>query len=284
MGIYGKIFLSYFSLFWEGAIMNRLFLREKDPIITKEYLFRRKIGIIGLGPGCGVTSIGTTLAKIVSKNNMNRIQYLEITNPKKSKPLIFDGLGMDKRFLNREFIDFYKEVKEGNPIGHLINRDEDIGWVLITKEDIQKKIILSTQEKTHLINNLNFDLLFCDLELGNQSLGKLEDDRELLSEMSHLIVIIDPLPSKLLASYNLLQWIKVLEEKGLPVSYIVNKYNKGVHKRDFLDFIKLRPNLFIPFISPDEFYVCEYNCQLPFRISELRENLSVFSQNIDILK
>jgi len=259
--------------------MNRLFLREKEPLDKREYVARRKIGILGMGPGCGVTTIGTTLAKLASKDEKGRIQYLELARPKRNKPLIFDSLGMDKRFINRTFVDYYREVKEGNPIRHLINSEEGIRWALITKENAAKATYLSTREKIHLINNLEYDLLFCDMELGDDPWSKIEDEMALLGEMSRLIIVIDALPSKLLGSYHLLQWVKTLNEKGLPVSYIVNKHNKGVQKRDFYDFIKLRPDHFIPFLPPEEFYICEYNCQLPHRINGLRESLREFSEN-----
>lgn len=262
--------------------MNRLFLREKDPLDNTSHLARRKIGIIGLGPGCGVTTIGTTLAKLASKDEKAKVQYLEITTPSGNKPLIFDALGMDKRFINRKFIDYYREVKEGNHIGHLINREEGIGWALATKENRTKGTYLSTREKIHLINNLEYDILFCDLELGYDPWNKIEEERTLLQEMNRLIVVIDALPSKLLANYSLLQWIKALSEKGLPVSFIVNKYNKGIQKRDFFDFIKLRPDHFIPFLPPEQFYICEYNCQLPHRINELRENIAEFCLHKEI--
>lgn len=263
--------------------MNRLFLREKDPVDKSNYVARKKIGIIGLGSGCGVTTIGTILAKLASKDEMRKVHYLEITTPNKNKALIFDALGMDKRFVNRRFIDYYEEVKEGNHIGHLANREEGLSWALVTKENVSKGTHLSTREKIHLINNLEYDILFCDLELGVEPWNKMEEERSLLIEMNILIVVIDPLPSKLLGSYYLLQWIKALEEKGLPVIYVVNKYNKGIQKRDFFDFIKLRPDFFIPFLPPEEFYTCEYTCQLPYRITGLRQSVGEFSQKIDIL-
>jgi hypothetical protein len=97
--------------------------------------------------------------------------------------------------------------------------------------------------------------------------------------MNSLILVIDALPSKLLGNYPLLQWVKALAEKDLPVFYLVNKYNKGVQKRDFFDYIKLRPDHFIPFLPPEEFYTCEYNCQLPHRINALRECLTDFCQS-----
>ena len=262
--------------------MNRLFVREKDPLDKSNYFARRKIGIIGLGPGCGATSIGTTLAKIASKDGKTKIQYLEIRRPSRDKPLIFDALGMDKRFLNRKFIDYYKEVKAGNHIGHLNNRDEGIGWALVTKENVAKETALSTREKIHLINNLDYDILICDLELGTDPCNKLEEERALLLEMNRLILVIDALPSKLLGNYPLLQWVKALAEKDVPVFYLVNKYNKGIQKRDFFDYIKLRPDHFIPFLPPEDFYTCEYNCQLPHRINALRESLTDFCQSKNI--
>lgn len=262
--------------------MNRLFLREKDPINKGDYVPRRKIGILGLGPGCGVTTIGTTLAKIASKKEKGRIQYLEIATPYQNKPLIFDSMGMDRRFVNRPFIDFYKEVKECNPIGHLINSEEGIGWALITKEAANKGTHLLTSESIHLINNLDYDLLFCDMELRSDPRNNFFEESALLLEMSRLIIVIDALPSKLLGSYTLLKWLKSLGERGLPVSYIVNKYNKGVQKRDFFDFIKLRPDHFIPFLPPEDFYICEYNCQLPHRITGLRESLEEFAKSCGI--
>lgn len=281
MEIYGK--MSHNILTWEGGKMNRLFLREKDPIDKNNYVARKKIGLIGLGHGCGVTSIGTTLAKIASKDESKKIHYLEIATPNGKKPLIFDSLGMDKRFINRNFIDYYKQVKEGNHIGHLVNRDEGIYWALVTKENLAKGTCLTTREKVHLINNLDYDVLFCDLDLDCQAWSNLEEERDLLKEMNQLIVVIDALPSKLLGNYSLLQWIKTLEEKGLPVLHIVNKYNKGVQKRDFYDFIKIRPDHFISFLPPEGFYTCEYNCQLPHRIDKLRESLEEFCCSKDIL-
>ena len=263
--------------------MNRLFLREKESTDKGEYVARRKIGILGMGPGCGVTTIGTTLAKIASKDEKGRIQYLELSTPNKNKPLIFDSLGMDKRFINRTFVDYYNEVKKENPIRHLVNSEEGIRWALVTKENVTKGTYLSTREKIHLINNLEYDLLFCDMDFGGSPWSKIEDERALIGEMTRLIIVIDALPSKLLGSYPLLQWVKTLNEKGLPVSYIVNKYNKGVQKRELYDFIKLRPDHFIPYLPPEEFYICEYNCQLPHKITGLRESLTEFSKTKGIL-
>jgi hypothetical protein len=282
MVIYGTIIPGKIQVGGDNK-MNRLFLREKDPLDKSSYFPRRKIGIIGLGPGCGVTSIGTTLAKIASKEEKAKIQYLEIRSPNRDKPLIFDALGMDKRFLNRKFIDYYKEVKAGNHIGHLSNKDEGIGWALVTKENVAKKTVLSTRQKIHLINNLDYDILICDLELGNEPWSEIEEEKALLLEMNRLILVIDALPSKLLGNYPLLQWVKGLAEKDLPVFYIVNKYNKGVQKRDFFDYIKLRPDHFITFLPAEDFYTCEYNCQLPHRIKDLRESLSDFCQNKKVL-
>ncbi len=249
--------------------MNRIFLREREEVFPQLVTERIKIGVSGICHGTGATVIGTTLAKIASKNRTGRVKFLEIADPGWHKPLVFDSLGMDKRFSGRDYFDFYAAVAEGDPIRGKANIDEGISWALYTQWDLKNSISLTKQDKIYLINNMSYDTLICDISCGiSDSTGPDQWDA-LASEMDVLIMVIDPMPSLLLAGYSLMNRAKALEQKGKKVFWIVNKFNEGINKKEFSEFLRIRQYTKVPLIGHEKFYTYEYNCRLPYHLKEL---------------
>jgi hypothetical protein len=52
-------------------------------------------------------------------------------------------------------------AREG--IKHKINREEGLGWALMTRENTKDHLELTLVEKLHLLHHLSSDLMFCDL-------------------------------------------------------------------------------------------------------------------------
>ena len=264
--------------------MNRILLRQKRKDYDDSNKVRDKYAILGLGPETGVTTIGTILARMASKRTKGLVQYLELRDNSLEKPLIFDAYGMDQRFNGREFIDFYERVKKGENISKLINREEGMGWVLTLNPRKKKANPLTIVEKLHLIHNLTSDLLFCDISYKQNSEGNYEELSLLLREMTRVILIIDPMPAKLLSSVKTLSLIKSLEEKGKEVYYFINKFNAGVNKRELFDYLKIKADLIIPQIPLEEFYKIQYNLDFPDAILPLSRILEGFANSRNLFK
>lgn len=262
--------------------MNRLFLREKEESFPPLVSERIKIGVGGICHGGGATVVGTTIAKIASKKRKGRIKFLEITDPGWHKPLVFDSLGMDKRFSGRDFFDFYAAVSEGNPIRGKANVDEGISWALYTQWDLKNAISLNKQEKIYLINNMSYDTLICDISCANSNSSGTDVWDALAAEMDVLVMVIDPMPSRLLAGFSLLNRAKFLEEKGKEVIWVVNKFNDGIHKRDLFEYLRIKRYTKIPLIGQEKFYTYEYNCRLPYHLKELVLPLSEMIEKHEI--
>ncbi len=262
--------------------MERLFLREKieEPVFSLPE--RLKIGFVSLSPAAGASFVAVCVAKACSLDKKRRVTLVEILT--ESSPsckscavsaknsLLYDSLGMDKRFAGRDFADFYKFLKDGESLKSATNVDERINWILPTPEDIEKDRLLSENDALRLVNNAPGDVIICDLSaLLPQGGG--QEENSLLSDMDELVCVIDPLPSKLLASEDVLEYLKCLEMSGKKIVWVVNKYNSGINKRDLAGFLRLRETTQFPLVGGELIYSAEYTCRLPYSVREINELL-----------
>nr|WP_315023317.1 hypothetical protein [uncultured Aminipila sp.] len=260
-------------------MLNRIFVREQ---CDEEYCVvnnRFKIGVTGMESAVGKSFIATALAKELSRDKEKHIAYVEISGINKLT-FLYDSLGMDKRFAGRTFHDFYTEIAEGRSIAGLINLDERINWALCVPQNNEKikKRKLETIELCRLINNVTADSIICDI-------GQCDGVEQILKEMDVIVFVIDPLPSKLIAAYNQLCHMKKYQLEGQTIIWVVNKYNDGINKREFYDFIKIKHFIKVPVVSQAQIYLAEYNCKLPYSIKSIAESLTEpVRQIIQLLK
>lgn len=240
-------------------IVKRIFLREEESDIYLKDKNNIKIGVVGIAPGVGTSVIATSLAKELSRNKKKRVAYAEISNDE-NKTFLYDSLGMDKRFAGRKFFDFHRAVTDGVHINDQINLDEKINWALrlpSMAKNVEQSLGLNSMQTCRLINHLCGDIIVCDI-----SWDEMIDD--VLLEMDYLVAVVDPMPSKLIFGYDHLCVLKRSESLGRKTIWVVNKYNEGVNKREFLEFTKLKKEIYIPYVQQEYFYNAEYNCKLAY--------------------
>ncbi|NLY71293.1 MAG: hypothetical protein GX076_06410 [Clostridiales bacterium] len=220
-------------------------------------LDRLKIGILGLSQIAGTAFLAATLAKALSDQGYSPA-VLEL-----GRGGLFDSLGMDKLFVGGDFFYFHNAVANDRSIRGRRNELGGINWALIPSEESSTNLDL--YKKIRLLNNLVGDVIISRMAgLKGEELWKLT------WEMDKIIVVIDPLPSKMLEGYELLCELKLSE---LPLIYVVNKYNKGVNRRQLLSYLKLKNLKYIPMIDYKAIYGAEYTCRTPYDIPEVKKVL-----------
>ena len=245
--------------------MERLFIRENTQEKLNCVAEKQKIGVVGMCRGAGSTFVAVSLAKILSGIEDRKVTLLEVCdNISAAKPLIYDSIGVEKRFKTREFTRYYREIKEGGSIRKNSNPDDRINWGLITPDDKKDGIELTPLDIVRLINNIQGDIIICDI-------AECKNTGDYLLDMDFVIFVIDPMPALMIAGYPFMREVKRLEYRGKKVIWLINKYNQGINKRDMSSFLKLKERYKIPFIPVDFFYSAEYNCKIPYDVKDIRE-------------
>ncbi|MBQ2042219.1 MAG: hypothetical protein II485_03450, partial [Firmicutes bacterium] len=93
---------------------------------------------------------------------------------------------------------------------------------------------------------------------------------EVLPEMDEVMLVVDPLPGRLLLGEERLR--RVLMEYP-DARIIVNKMNAGVHRAELRRFLGNARTTEIPFIDPPLIYRAEYSCVLPAELPAVRRAL-----------
>jgi len=250
--------------------LERSVLREKL-INDGDYFERIKIGVVPLCQGAGATLVATSTGKLLSGNKDIKVSFVEIVKEKDvGSRYTYDSLGIDKRFAGRNFNDLFQLNLMGETTRGITNIDDGINWILhkpkVKMGGNNKSEALNAgrnSDNLRIINNAAGDIIICDFEIHSQMM-------ELLADMDVLIVVIDPMPSSLLAGFQMLAYCKSLEEKGRRIFWVVNKDNGGINKRELHQFLKLKELYYIPLIKGDELYSAEYNCLLPVSSRQIR--------------
>ena len=91
--------------------------------------------------------------------------------------------------------------------------------------------------------------------------------KPLLSVVDLVLVVIDPFPTSCKINNNKFLELLKLKSDGCPVNFIINKWNSGIDKKEFLDFIQVKPLAFIPAIDLAILYKanCQYKIPLCYK-------------------
>lgn len=231
---------------------------------------RTKIGIIGLGTGAGTGFASACLARAMAERGDFHPAVIEL-----GKGGLYDSLGMDKRFAGKQFFAFCKAVSQEQSIRGRSNELDGVNWMLLPPGEAC--LTLDLFRKLRLINNALGDMVICRLAgLEGEHLWRL------LWEMDRVLVLIDPLPSSLMAAHDFLCELRV---SGLPLTYVINKYNGGVDRKELMEFLKIRKLSFLPMVAMEEVYRAEYTCHTVYDMPSAKEKLKQPLSNLihDIL-
>ncbi|MDR0425057.1 MAG: hypothetical protein LBH39_06395 [Clostridiales Family XIII bacterium] len=257
-------------------MLERILQREKDsnPAALRARA-RRKIGIWGMSSGAGVTLLAFSIARYIANLKREAPALLELSDGDEGHAgWNYDAIGIDKRFVGREYFSYYRGVSEGRHIKDALNMDEGINWAL--RIPVEADCCLDLQQMTSLINNVAGDITVCDFSsrlcLGVENAGDRDECfRRLLRDMSLIIFVVDPAPSKLLGGAARLSLIKELEHAGANVLYVINKFQRGVNRKEVLGFLKPARKALIGHIAADAIYEAEYGCKNPFQMAQVKE-------------
>jgi hypothetical protein len=252
-------------------VFERLLLRENDEnpscFTGKE---KTRIGVVGLSAGAGVSLLALSMARYTANLKGQAPTLLELSDGDEGVcGWNYDAIGADRRFADREYISLYRRVAEGRGAAGAVNMDEGINLAL--RLPSEPEIALDLQQMTSLIGNAAGDVILCDFS-ARLSLGFTDEDsrlaclKTLLRDMSLVLLVVDPAPSKLLGGHKRLSMIKELESSSHSVIYVINKFGKGVNKRELYDYLKPRRKTVIGLIDPDELCEAEYSCKNPYQM------------------
>lgn len=240
--------------------MDRILSREAFLPEKYDEIDSLKVGITGISPGVGASFLTGCLARYLTNTGRHNPAVIELGTGS-----LYDSYGMDKRFAGRTWFRFYEALFEKRSIRGIRNMDEGINWILRSPDE--SKISLTYEQQLRLISHAKGDILLCDLS------GEFEQDHELLRSLDQLIVVIDPMPSKMLAGYQTLCNMKMLDSERDKIIFVINKMNRGVNRRQMLDFLKIRKPVILPLVNSESVYTAEYNCKIPYTLGEVKNVL-----------
>jgi hypothetical protein len=256
-------------------VLDRLLLRENDENPTGfAYAEKVRVGIVGLSAGSGVSMLAFSMVRYIANTKKLMPALLELSDGDEGiSGWNYDVIGVDRRFAGREYISPYGRVADGRGAVGALNMDEGVNLALRVPSELE--ISLDSQQMTSLIGNAAGDVVVCDFS-ARLGFGLADEDarlaylKRLLRDMNLILFVIDPAPSKLIGGHKRLSMIKELEAASHNVLYVINKFGKGVNKRELYNYLKPGRKTEIEFIDPDVLYEAEYTCKNPYQMPAVK--------------
>ena len=242
---------------WIGRCTGR---KKASPLA--ETAEQQNIAVTGLGRSVGTTFIATSLAFYISEKG-NSLTFVQCAAPGSCSHLLYDSAAMDKRFVNRKFIDVYQRIKDNQPVRGVRNMEEGINWILPTPENCDEGLELNGEEKGRLIQCARGQVCVFDVEAETSW-------NPFLAGMDLLIVVVDPLPSKLIRSSRRFRFLKELELSGCPVIWLVNRVNKGISRRQVIGYLKTQDLLWVGEFPAETVYSDEFSCRFHWENNDIK--------------
>lgn len=237
------------------------FLFKHDDI--NELKPSRKIAVCSGCEDSGVSFVCSFLA-----SGLVRIGSVSVTELGKSH--FFDALGLEKHFVSRGFNDFFAKIRTNERISsEPQNLYKGINW-LVRKSCDDEKLSPAELFRSFYVPKEEFCIFDC---------SGLDYDScmALLSEADFPVVVVDPLPSRLMKSRVFLEKLRI----SLPDAVLIcNKMNPGVHSSELSRFLGTRDYFSISSVPDEYIYKAEYN-SMP--VSELKEIAVLLEKTQDML-
>lgn len=166
------------------------------------------------------------------------------------KPYFYRALAMEKRFAGKKVF-FYEDEEGALSPSDIKNELFGINW-LVRRPDA------GPCEYMKLLKILKFSppgKVFLDYS------GVPKDMvLESISEADRILVVVDPLPVKLIEASAYLEKLHLMYPSA---ELVVNKMNRGVYKNELKRFFGNWSSREIPYYDPCIIYKAEFNCCLP---------------------
>lgn len=230
----------------------------------------KKLIIISSISNCaGATTITLSIAKYLS--NLNVLS--SVIEPPIGRPTIFNWMGIEERLdkgssCKNSFYSYPHEIAGGNRIK---NKSEyvfdSIVWIVPDdrKEQIKNWEYNQMLKLVYVSSIAPITLIDIGDNLGHVSV------KPLLSVVDLVLVVIDPFPTSCKINSRKMASLLKLKSDRCPINFIINKWNSGIDKKEFLDFIGAEPLAFIPAIDLSILYKANYQYKIPFCYREVSD-------------
>ncbi|WP_326910701.1 hypothetical protein [Sedimentibacter sp. MB31-C6] len=248
--------------------------------VIKEYKVikaKNNIAIMNLSEGAGSTFITLNIAYMLKDKNVD-VAVIEIPH-KDMKADIYNIIsdGDDNYISVAEMIN-----------SNTLNTSKNNSFM---KNNIKFYINNGRIDNWNMDNNMEFiNIISKDSTINIYDIGSREIDENisfLLNIIDVVIVIIDPMPYKLLQSEERINLINKLEERNINVVYALNKYIKDLNKKDIEKYLNIKISSLIPFIEPETMYAANYSNQSVYHFKKdeiFQESLSRILNQANILE
>lgn len=227
--------------------------------------------VLNLTERAGSTFFSLNLAKAFASNNI----LTSVVEPPLKTPYIFDSVGLDKRLNitdenSNKFYSYAHEIFDNKKIES--NREainDGIVWIVPDPKlpKIKEWDYLKMMKLLYVSKRASINIIDCGYSYKNKCV------QEILSEADMILVIIDPLPADIMQNDETLEELITMKKDGFPIEFIINKWNKGVNKKELLNFLDIIPLMYVPYISPEFVYKATYNCKIAYEYEEVKEDL-----------
>ena len=210
---------------------------------------QHRTAVVGIADGCGVSFIAGSLAWQLALRGSCTLAEL-------GRPYFYNALNIERRFAEGGF-ELYEDALAA------------------------RKTLYTIKNPYHSLNLLlrrpgaeGFPTPMCSCRMpGEQVVFDLSGAPEslldeVLPEMDSIIIVADPLPTKLLSGAARLD---VLRMQYPDARLVVNKLNRGVNRQELRRFLGMEGFAAVQHLAPEQVYKAEYNCVLPAEMKEFTE-------------
>lgn len=248
--------------------MDRMFIRkvmENPARSRRENPEQLNIGVTGLGRSVGTTFVASSLAFYFAEKG-NSVTFCQCLTPSAGHKLLYDSVAMGQRFAGRQFHEVYRLLWEGKPIRGKKNMEKGINWLLPGPWSWENGADLDQSMRARLIGSARGDVCVFDLA------AEKEWDR-FLADMDRLLIVVDPMPSKMIRHSRRFTMLKGLELSGVAADWLVNRAGSGISRRQVTAYLKNNKLLWLPELPGELFYSDEFACRFSWENKEIRSKL-----------
>ena len=216
-----------------------------------------RIAVVPASGSAGASFVSGLIAGMLTEKTKKQVTLAELGHP-----YFYDALFLEQVFALKSFTPYRELLRNGSSVRELSNRHLGINWAVLRRGDDAAP----PQELFRFIYNVPGDYIVMDCS-GLDSEAMIN----VLADSDRKIIIIDPLPTKLIGSFPFLGELRL---KFPDAVYVANKMNRAVHKPEFAKMIGTKNYIPLPAVSAEAVYSAEYGKMLPGSIREVRQAMA----------
>lgn len=239
---------------------------KKEIVIEKKliHVSKNNIGFINLSDDAGSSLLSLSLAAALADEGIF-VSIIEFP----IKPYFYQALGFKVQSDKNNNDDFYS-------IPHIIfNNEKVMQDKIVHHKGISWNIPNEEKEKitSWTYQDMMRQIYSSKAQLNIIDIGSLPYD-EIIHELDHIFVVVDPLPQEILLNIEKLDQLLNYKNKGLDIQFIINKFNKGVDLQMIYNETSLPKAItYVPFLDVQFIYDSYFKCKIPYETESIKNDL-----------